>query len=292
MKTLPVTVLIHDGPMARAYLARLSLAGWRPQRAILMVQSHRRPSGKPIGAFLPDRLRRWYCEVTQEVTNNDWPRRIKRSLPWLVDAIAAELAQLGDAAALLIDDIVSRFDYANSVDEFERVFVRGFRDPRLRKAFASSDPRCVLFTGGGIVPESLLSLPQLSFLHIHPGYLPHVRGADGLLWSMLVRSRPGVSCFTMAPGIDTGDVLAADDFPPLRFDITGHPRPEDQMLYRAIFSFYDPILRAEFLARTVAACDGDIATLSAHPQSNSSSVTYHFMHDSLRRIMLKDLFRS
>ena len=292
MKTLEMTVLIHDGPMARAYLGRLRRAGLRPRRAILMVRSHEHSSDKPIGRLLPRPLRQWYCEQAQQISNNFWPRKIRSAFPWLVDAMASELRRLGTHAPDLISDVVGRFDYQTSADQFERVYVRTLEDQRLLDQLSSAGPRYVLFTGGGIVPAPLLSLPKVRFLHVHPGYLPHIRGADGLLWSMLVRGRPGMSCFNMAPGIDTGDVVAADDFPPLRFNISGRDRPDDKTLYRAIFSFYDPVLRAEFLVRTLESCDGDPVNLSSTPQDDSSSVTYHFMHEALRRIVLKDLFQS
>ena len=55
----------------------------------------------------------------------------------------------------------------------------------------------------------MFEIPGIRLIHVHTGFLPQVRGADVLLWSLLVRGRPGVSAFFMTPGLDDGDVLAA-----------------------------------------------------------------------------------
>lgn len=59
---------------------------------------------------------------------------------------------------------------------------------RLLDYLASEPEGAILFTGGGILPEQVLMLPQLKFLHVHPGFLPAIRGADCALWSTTVRT--------------------------------------------------------------------------------------------------------
>ena len=46
-----------------------------------------------------------------------------------------------------------------------------------------------------------------NFIHIHPGYLPEVRGADGLLWSIKEYNKIGVSSFIMNHKIDSGEII-------------------------------------------------------------------------------------
>jgi hypothetical protein len=148
----------------------------------------------------------------------------------------------------------------------------------------------VLFTGGGILPAGVIDLPGLRFLHVHPGHLPFVRGADGLLWSILVRGRPATSCFYLAAGLDTGDVVAVRDYPPLSFDLGSRRRPDDQTLYRAVFSFIDPLLRADMLVNGVLNAGVDLPHLETTPQDPSRGVTYHFLHPRLRERALARLF--
>ena len=55
-----------------------------------------------------------------------------------------------------------------------------------------------LFTGGGLVPKSLLSFQNIKFIHFHPRYLPIVKGADCTLWSSLIFGRTAATRFIMS----------------------------------------------------------------------------------------------
>ena len=203
-----------------------------------------------------------------------------------------KLGEICDDAQLAFDDIIGVFEFENHCKKFDQIVTSGYRDEVLTAALTSARPKCVLFTGGGILPSTLLDIPGATFLHVHPGFLPEVRGADGLLWSMVTRGCPGASCFKMAPGIDCGDIVAAAEFPPLMFDISGYSRPSDKLLYRAIFSFYDPILRAILLTRTIMDVEAKLDRLPIARQDLSNGVTYHFMHEHIRRQALRTVCRS
>ena len=192
----------------------------------------------------------------------------------------------------MLDASVGGFDYESYADRVDKVIVSGLGDPALAKALEASEgsPTAVLFTGGGIVPPSLLDAAGVRLLHLHPGHLPNVRGADGLLWSLLLRGRPGMSCFYMAKGIDTGELIAAGDLPELAVPLSSRKRPDDEHLYQMIFSFIDPLLRAEFLVKRILETHTDLAAIPAQPQEIERGVTYHFIHPALRRVALQRLF--
>ena len=63
-----------------------------------------------------------------------------------------------------------------------------------------------IYTGGGILKNRILNTKN-KFFHIHPGYLPEVRGADGLLWSAKLFDCFGVSFFQMNNEIDQGKII-------------------------------------------------------------------------------------
>ncbi len=289
MKDLPLTVLAYEGPCVRAYLAALRRAGLRPKRILLLVLGRHPLTGKSVGRWLPASLRMWYTGKAQELALNYWPRRIKAMHPRLVRAMAAGLSELMDAPADLIDEMLGPFAYERYAGTVDRVAVDGLRDADLAEPLARAGPGTVLFTGGGILPSRIIDLPGLRFLHVHPGHLPHVRGADGLLWSTLVRGRPALSCFYLANGIDTGNIVAVREYPRIRFDLSGMNRPDDPTLYRAVFSYCDPLLRADLLVRHVLA-NGDAALPDGSPQDADRGVTYHFMHPALRARVLRGLF--
>jgi hypothetical protein len=291
-RILPITVMAYEGPCARAYLSAMKRMGLRPRRILLLVLSEHPQSHRPVGTWFPGRLRSWYAEKTQDMSLNCWPRRIRAASPELSRCIAAGMAPIIDRPAALVSEMYDRFSYDGCADTVERISVRGLRDPALQDALSRLEPGTVLFTGGGILPASIIRQPGLRFLHVHPGHLPHVRGADGLLWSTLARGRPSMTCFWLAAGLDTGDIVATADYPRLRLDLDGLvPRPDDQTLYRAMFSYIDPLLRADLLVRVLARAD-DPADLPRRSQNAGEGVTYHFMHPHLRHRVLSRLFTS
>ncbi len=68
-------------------------------------------------------------------------------------------------------------------------------------------------------------------------------------------------------------------------------RPDDKTLYRAVFSYYDPILRAEALIKTLGQSI-DLPKLPGKNQDHSLGVTYHFMHPLVYGEALSRLFIS
>ena len=50
------------------------------------------------------------------------------------------------------------------------------------------------------------------FIHIHPGYLPEIKGADGSLWHINKHNNIGISSFFMSKKIDEGLVIAKEKF--------------------------------------------------------------------------------
>ena len=74
MKTLPLTVLVHEGPIARAYLAAMRSAGYRPRRIVLLVYRTNPSTRKPMGRFLPRPWRLRYAQSMQSTSMFFWCR--------------------------------------------------------------------------------------------------------------------------------------------------------------------------------------------------------------------------
>lgn len=291
MKTLPITILVYDGPIARMYLARLYQAGFRPAAILLMIFDRHPATGKPVAQWLPLKFRQVYAERNQEISLNYWPRFIHRSRPDLFSIMCNALGKVYIGADILIGETLKVAHYEKYTDVTERVFLGGLDDEILVSSLQRLEYKTVLFTGGGIIPRKLFDIPGIRYIHVHPGRLPMIRGADGLLWSMLVRGRPGASCFYMDKGLDTGEIILADDVPQINFDISGMPRPDDQILYRALFSYYDPLLRADFFVKMLLNTkSANLSDLPNYQQREQDGITYHFMNEKLRNEALKKLF--
>lgn len=84
-------------------------------------------------------------------------------------------------------------------------------DKNVVKLIREMNEDILIYTSGGIVRKELFNTGK-KVLHIHPGYLPYVRGSNGLLWSILVRDKPGFTCFFMNEGIDTGDIIMKKEY--------------------------------------------------------------------------------
>lgn len=289
MSTLELTVLYYDGPIARAYMAALRAGGCRPRRLVHLVFD--RPGASRLSPLLPGPLRGAYARFRQGIANNHWPRVLHGTQGRLTAAMASRLRALAPDAEELMAAVASSPAPASMAHEAELVRATGWKDPALADRLSRDGPPVVLFTGGGIVPTRLLEGSGREFLHVHPAFLPDVRGADGLLWTALLGRAPAATALYLRPGIDTGPVLAAREFPAVEFDLGAGPRPPDETLYRAVYSFFDPLLRAAALRALLEGCRGELAGAPARPQDLAAGTTYHFLHPALRRAALARVFR-
>ena len=290
MRILPLTALIYEGPISRAYMCAMRRMGVIPKTIILLVQNQQAKKTKTVLPFLPNPIRKWYFEKKQNYFNNFWPRRIRTIYSDLFETMCKVLKQLRPDSREFFEEMYhSGFDYDKYAIELKRVFLENLKDNILLEILNSLEHNLVLFTGGGIVPKQLLEVPGIRFLHIHPGHLPEVRGADGLLWSVLVRGHPSATIFYMNKGIDTGDILLVSDFPEIKFPIQGNKRPEDIILYRAVFSFFDPLIRTQLLCKIIE-IDPNFSKLGGKKQNQNEGITYHFMHPLLRKLALEKIF--
>ncbi len=126
----------------------------------------------------------------------------------------------------------------------------------------------VLASYGRILPQSLLSVPRLGSLNVHPSLLPKYRGATPIQSALRNGDREtGVSIMLMDAGLDTGDVVLAQ-----RVEI------EPDETYGEL---HDRLALAggELLGRAIAlAAEGSIPRV---PQSGEPSLTHPFGKDDL-----------
>lgn len=288
--TLAITVLFWEGPIARAYLAALKGIGLKPEKIIQLVSARDLSSKKPVGRFLPGLLRIAYAQSRQRNSIHHWSGVLQRSETALYRSVRSEIESSFDIPAEVIDDALALRDLSEYSANVEQLLVDDLNDERLYQRLTSLPESQVLFTGGGIVPRTLLELPHLKFIHVHPGFLPEVRGADCALWSQLVKGCTSATCFYMAPGIDDGDVIHPAWLPPLRFRIDTSSIPL-KSLYRAIYAFFDPWVRATVLRQAISITSG-FSAIKAQPQVEKNSITYHFMHERIQDATFKVLFEN
>lgn len=188
-------------------------------------------------------------------------------------------------------DFFVPIDYTRYTGQVDRLYSLGLDDPALQLYFEQTPQATWLYSASGIMPETLLGMPGKFFIHLHPGVVPEVRGGDCLLWSRAVRGKPGMSCFYMNAGIDTGDIIATQEFAPLQFETAEAKFTPDQM-YEAVMAFYDVLLRGEMLKGLLQkfGLTADYAKLPSRRQDPETGRTFFTMHRALRARILEKMF--
>lgn len=289
MKTIPLTILVHDGPIARAYMEALACNGLSPSHIISLVSSKNLATGKSVAKWLPHILKLKIAEKSHNHSMFYWPRFLRISSPKICNQLTNIIGKELNFDSSFFDGLLGNKPLNFFCENVDRVLFDTLDDKGLFNLLKKITPNTILYTGGGIVPKSLLDVKGLRFLHIHPGFLPDVRGADGLLWSYLIRKRPGASCFYMSSGLDTGDIIISRDLPRISFPIKSTERPSDQILYRLLFIYFDPAIRARILIEALSKGDDPFA-LPSNPQQKAKGISYHFMHSALKKKALEQLF--
>ena len=177
-KTIPLTVLFYEGPNSRAYLETIFSLGLRPQKIIKLISSRDIVTKKPVAPWLPFGLKRRYAEYIQTSKIHYWPKRISREHKEIYERCREAVASSFGFRGETIQEAVKLNDLSRYSNVVEKIAVENLRDRKLLDHLSSESKGTLLFTGGGIAPAKMLSIEHLKFIHIHPGYLPEIRGAD------------------------------------------------------------------------------------------------------------------
>lgn len=90
----------------------------------------------------------------------------------------------------------------------------------------------------------------------------------------------------MVPKLDEGNVILTEEYPSLHFTTNSD---DLKALYRLVFSFYDPAVRAQCLKHVLEQYE-TLSHLPSNPQDTSKGITFHFMHDELKKKSLNEIF--
>jgi methionyl-tRNA formyltransferase len=90
-----------------------------------------------------------------------------------------------------------------------------------------------------IVPDSVLQIPRIGALNLHPALLPHNRGWHTPSWAILEGTPIGATLHFMDSGVDTGDIVAQAEL---------EIRPEDtaHTLYSRLVDLEIELFRASW----------------------------------------------
>ena len=119
---------------------------------------------------------------------------------------------------------------SSSVNDIKKLFgvpvrfCNDFHSEEIIDFIRSLDCDLIIFTGGGIIRNKILDLPNLGVLNCHMGILPAYRGMDCVSWAILNNdiNNIGLTVHYMDEGIDTGDIINFK-----RIDVSGVSNFED-----------------------------------------------------------------
>jgi methionyl-tRNA formyltransferase len=89
------------------------------------------------------------------------------------------------------------------------------KDPSFLEILKEIAPDMIVVAAfGQILPKTLLDLPSLGCINVHPSLLPKYRGAAPINWTLIRGEiRTGVTIMYMDEGLDTGDILLQEETP-------------------------------------------------------------------------------
>ena len=152
------------------------------------------------------------------------------------------------------------------------------------KIIGETDCYYFINTGKQIL-KSIFDIDK-KFIHIHPGYLPEVKGADGSLWHINQKDYLGVSSFFMSRKIDEGLLIAREKLKMPKFYLKNFDKLDIKILYRLWFSFFDPLLRGWHLKNILKKELLSLETLPTIDINKNKSKYFSFMDQK----KLKDTF--
>ncbi len=283
LKEISLTVLFYEGPIARAYLATIKSLGFKPRKIIQMVAARDVATNKEVGRWMPKLIRESFAANIQRSKMHFWPKNLLKTHPEKIERIFENLQCAFGFPQEIVSEAYALLPLAGYSDSVEPLLTEGFKDKALIQCLSDEPEGTILYTGGGIVPKAVLLNEHLQFMHIHPGYLPDIRGADCSLWSTLIAGRFSASCFYMAPGIDSGNIIKSCWLPNISFS---HEIRNDEpaVAYRIIYCFLDPWVRA-FVLRDVIKNNQRFDAIDSKPQNDEDGEMFHYMHDRIRKVV-------
>jgi len=181
-------------------------------------------------------------------------------------------------------NIKKTYNYRDYCDElvYINALAEGPNSQEIIEFIERSDTKYVIFSGGGILRKKILSINHKQFIHVHPGIVPDIRGADCFFWSVLEKGKPGYSCFYMTPEIDEGAILLRKEYDLPNLELL-KSMPQE-LSYKAILDSLDLHYRAECLTslmKQYIGSSGNLENLTSIQQNPNDGRTYFFMHTKL-----------
>ncbi|MCM8767252.1 MAG: methionyl-tRNA formyltransferase [Candidatus Omnitrophica bacterium] len=100
---------------------------------------------------------------------------------------------------------VKEWSMTNGIDVFQP---ERFEDSFIDKIKKISPDLIVLISYGKILPSSILTIPKIASINVHPSLLPKYRGPAPVEWALINgETKTGITIIKMDENIDTGNII-------------------------------------------------------------------------------------
>jgi hypothetical protein len=270
VKTINAILMIDiSSPTGHYYLEYLRSAGFLPKKILILRKG------------LKYDLKSFRQNMKRNLVKKN--REIDRKVTEIVDGINAQFP-------INIKRNYKYSDYCSDVVYLHST-IDGPNSKNVIEDIQKSDVEFVIFSGGGILKKEILSIPDKQFIHVHPGIVPNIRGADCFFWSVLERDKPGYTCFYMTPEIDEGDILLTKEYE--LSNLSFLKSMPQELNYKAILNSLDLHFRADCLVSCIKKYDGmtgNLKNIKTIKQNPNDGRMYFFMHPKLIEHTLEKIF--
>ena len=263
-----ICLIFEDNPISRAYLEYYKRKNLTKIKIVYLKQK----------SLLPKKI----LQNLKFNKNNYYPIKFLKD-----KRILNLINQIEDFFYLDKNFLISMYNF-NNLNYFKNIVFTKNSDINSKenvKFFSDIDDLNYLNTGKQILKEIFLS--EKNFFHIHPGYLPKIRGADASLHGIKLYNQVGASLFKMNEQIDKGKIVLRieKNYKKFLFNDFQFFSPKD--LYRIWFSFVDPAIRVWCLNNVIEQKLKTNKFLDLN-SNNEVSKYYSFLNEN----ELKDLFKA
>ncbi len=272
---MKISLIIEDGPISRCYIKIFKDCKIKIQNLVYLADD----------SFYPNfiKLRMIFNQ------NNFWPLKFLKE-----EKFKCLIYQIEDYFDYEKGFCEQMYKYENINYIYKNLIIsknRKINSVENIKLIKNMEENIFINSGKQIYKE-ILDLDK-KFIHIHPGDLPSIKGADASLWQLKHWGDYAVSCFVMNKKIDEGNILYKKKikFQKFKFDIFSQLETDE--IYRLWYSFFDPLLRGFLLRELIINKNDLISNISDIPKKhneNKKSNYYSFMTKKEKQEVFKLIF--
>ena len=147
LKTIPLTVLFYEGPIARSYLATIANLGYKPEKIIELVAAKDVVTKKHLGKWLPEEIRLTYASSIQRKKTHYWPKRLFKTQQHLINEILNQVKKKLAFNQIVFANAHALNPLSNYSDCIESILFEDLKDKQLQQYLMKEPAGVILYYG-------------------------------------------------------------------------------------------------------------------------------------------------